>query len=83
MPYCRIAATLDVLQQDGTNLPRRVLVLLDEEAMYKSLSQHHDQRERNLFFPALDRVTDETERQTLLARCLAAHALTTDRRADK
>lgn len=70
----RITATLGEMQQDSTNLPRRVIALFDEEAMYKSLCQHHDQRERNLFFPTLDRVTGEAERRDLIARCLTAPA---------
>jgi hypothetical protein len=52
-----------------------VIALFDEEAAYKNLLLHHDMRERNLLFPTLDRVTDETERRDLINRCLAAHAL--------
>ncbi len=49
---------------------RGLISLFDLEATFKSLSEHHHQREENLFFPALDRVTDEAERQELLVRCL-------------
>jgi hypothetical protein len=31
-------------------------------------------RERNIFFPAFDRVTDEAERQELIGRCFAANS---------
>ncbi|MBL8208545.1 MAG: hemerythrin domain-containing protein [Blastocatellia bacterium] len=70
----RFTATLVEMNRDRTNLPRRVLALFDEEAMYKNLCLHHDQRERNLFFPTLDRVTGEAERRDLIARCLTAPA---------
>jgi hemerythrin-like domain-containing protein len=51
---------------------RGLISLFDLEATFKSLCDHHHQREENLFFPALDRVTDEAERQALLARCLGS-----------
>jgi hypothetical protein len=31
-------------------------------------------RERNIFFPALDRVPDEAERLELIGRCFAANS---------
>src|SRR5262249_5734447 len=70
----RFAATLDELKVEGGDPARRVIRLFDEEAMFKSLCEHHDMRERNIFFPALDRVTDEAERQELIGRCLAANS---------
>jgi hemerythrin-like domain-containing protein len=70
----RFAATLDELKGEGGDPARRVIRLLDEEAMFKSLCEHHDMRERNIFFPALDRVTDEDERRELIGRCLAANS---------
>jgi hemerythrin-like domain-containing protein len=71
----RIAARLEEMKLDRANLSRRVIALFDEEAAYKNLLLHHEMRERNLLFPTLDRVTDETERRELVNRCLAAHAL--------
>lgn len=65
----RFHSRLAELPADPAQLPRRVIQLFDEEATYKALCDHHDQRERNLFFPALDRVTTEAERWELLARC--------------
>jgi len=53
---------------------RGVIALLDDEAVFKSLCQHHDQRERNILFPALDRVTVDQERADLIARGLAANS---------
>jgi len=53
---------------------RSVISLLDDEAVFKNLCQHHDQRERNIFFPALDRVTSIEERAALLNAGLAANS---------
>jgi hypothetical protein len=39
------------------------------ESMFKHLVEHHDLREQNIQYPALDRVTTIAERQDLLARC--------------
>ena len=71
----RFAATLDELKEESGDLARRVIRLFDEEAMFKSLCEHHDMRERNIFFPALDRVTDEAERRELIGRCFAANSI--------
>jgi len=55
--------------------PRRALLkLLDLEATYKHLSEHHVTREEKFLFPALDRVTSPAERAGLLARLAAAEA---------
>jgi hemerythrin-like domain-containing protein len=70
----RFAATLDELKEEGGDPARRVIRLFDEEAMFKSLCEHHDMRERNIFFPALDRVTNEDERRELIGRCFAANS---------
>ncbi|HEY9432559.1 MAG TPA: hemerythrin domain-containing protein [Blastocatellia bacterium] len=71
----RFAATLDELKGESGDPTRRVIRLFDEEAMFKSLCDHHDMRERNIFFPALDRVTDEAERLELIGRCFAANSI--------
>jgi hemerythrin-like domain-containing protein len=71
----RFAATLDELKGESGDPARRVIRLFDEEATFKSLCDHHDMRERNIFFPALDRVTDEAERRELIGRCFAANSI--------
>ncbi len=71
----RIAESLKDMQGDRTNLARQVIRVFDEEAAYKSLNDHHDQRERNILFPALDRVTTDEERSELIALCLAANKI--------
>jgi hemerythrin-like domain-containing protein len=70
----RFAAALDELKGESSDPARRVIRLLDEESTFKSLCEHHDMRERNIFFPALDRVTDEGERRELIGRCFAANS---------
>ena len=71
----RNAAALDELREGNGDPARRVIRLFDEEAMFKSLCYHHDMRERNIFFPALDRVTGEAERRELIGRCFAANSI--------
>jgi hemerythrin-like domain-containing protein len=69
----RFAAALEELKKDPAELSRRLIRLFDEEAVYKQLAEHHDARERNLLFPALDRVTSAEERRALLKRCLSVN----------
>ena len=51
---------------------RGTIRLFDEESVFKSLTQHHHQREENLLFPTLDEVADESERTRLIRLCLGA-----------
>jgi hemerythrin-like domain-containing protein len=67
----RFTTRLQGLPIENASLPRAIIQLFDEEATFKALCEHHDMRERNLFFPALDRVTSEAERQTLLPQCFS------------
>lgn len=50
---------------------RGLILLLDRESFYKRLNSHHDNRERDIFFPILDRVTTEDEKADILARVRA------------
>ena len=70
----RFTATLDELKEESGDPARRVIRLFDEEAMFKSLCEHHDMRKRNIFFPTLDRMTNEDERRELIGRCFAANS---------
>lgn len=60
---------------DGDAWSRQAIALLDREAFYKSLVEHHHAREQNILFPWLDKVTSDGERADLLAHChsLAAY----------
>jgi hypothetical protein len=53
-------------------LKRGILWLLDRQASFKGLMEHHNLRESSLFYPALDRVTTEAERRKILTLCGAA-----------
>jgi len=57
---------LDAFRQPVPNLARRILGLLDMEASFKHLVEHHDLREANILYPTLDRVTSEEECRELL-----------------
>jgi hemerythrin-like domain-containing protein len=70
----RFNTALDQLKERPADLTRRVLKLFDEQATFKNLFLHHDLRERNILFPALDRVTTEEERRELLRCCLSANS---------
>lgn len=70
----RFIMTLAAMGEDQTKLKRRVIALFDEEATFKSLCQHHDERERNILYPALDRVSTEAEMRELTERCVSAHS---------
>ncbi|MBO0726955.1 MAG: hemerythrin domain-containing protein, partial [Blastocatellia bacterium] len=70
----RFAAALDELKGASGDPARGAIRLFDEEAAFKSLCEHHDMREGAIFFPALDRVTDKTERRDLIDRCFTANS---------
>ena len=61
--------TLSSLEQDPDSRKRGILWLLDRQATFKNLMEHHDQRETNILYPALDRVTSDAERREILSRC--------------
>jgi hemerythrin-like domain-containing protein len=42
--------------------------LLDDEARFKELIRHHDEREERFLFPELDRVTSDAEKSRLLLK---------------
>lgn len=60
---------LSSLEQNPTGRKRGILWLLDRQATFKNLMEHHDLRETTILYPALDRVTSEAERREVLARC--------------
>ena len=51
---------------ESSDILGSILNLLDEEAMFKGLFNHHSLREKNLLFPRLDACTSETERENAL-----------------
>ena len=65
----RIREQLARIEAEPT--PRDRIRIFDEESKYKMLNEHHDQREQNILYPTLDRVTNDTERADLVSRCAA------------
>ena len=45
-----------------------LILLLDREAFYKRLCSHHDKREHEHLYPALDEVTSDAEKADILSR---------------
>jgi len=56
------------LDRAAPGVARRVIDLLDEEALFKTFFRHHDERERNLLYPAFDRGTSDSERRRSIDR---------------
>lgn len=48
---------------------REIVELFDRGYWFKRLHEHHDQREENILYPVLDKVTSEEERKELLKQC--------------
>jgi hemerythrin-like domain-containing protein len=48
------------------NLEARLLWILEREAFFKKLCDHHDIRETNILYPELDRITTNEEKIALL-----------------
>jgi hemerythrin-like domain-containing protein len=51
--------------KDGTS---DLIGLLDDEARFKELIRHHDEREERFLFPELDKVTNDAEKSRLLLK---------------
>jgi hemerythrin-like domain-containing protein len=56
------------LKADDPEVDERLLDLLEEEATFKTFFRHHDERERNLLYPALDEHVAAGLRPELLRR---------------
>jgi hemerythrin-like domain-containing protein len=54
--------------QTSSDILGSIIALLDEEAMFKGLFNHHSQREESLLFPQLDACTTDAERKRALRR---------------
>lgn len=62
--------TLPRLMRENSGENRRgVIELFDQGYWFKRLHEHHDQWEKNILYPVLDRVTNEEERRELLRKC--------------
>ena len=62
----RCRTSLEEIGREVGSPNRGIIRLFDLEAAFKSLTEHHHQREENIFFPALDRVATDEEKQAIL-----------------
>jgi hemerythrin-like domain-containing protein len=65
----RFDEKLTEMKSSTENPAREIIELFDAEAVFKSLLEHHDLREQTIFYPVLDEITTEQERQQLLNKC--------------
>lgn len=61
-----------LIQKTPGETRRDVVELFDRGYAFKKLLEHHDQREENILYPVLDRVTGVEEREELLKQCFPA-----------
>ncbi len=54
--------------KDAREMTSELISLLDDEARFKELIRHHDEREERFLFPELDRVTSDGEKNSLLLK---------------
>jgi hemerythrin-like domain-containing protein len=65
-------AARDHLEQRASD-PASLLALIEQQRMIREVLEHHDQRERAAFFPALHDCLQPEEKAALLAASLLAH----------
>jgi hemerythrin-like domain-containing protein len=60
-----------VFEAAGEIRPRERVYMIEEERMLKEVLDHHDRRERAVFFPKLDECIQGEERQRVWEECAA------------
>jgi hemerythrin-like domain-containing protein len=63
----RLENNLNLLEEKE-DYPKGLIALLDDEARYKELVRHHEEREERFLFAELERVVTETEKVKLLQK---------------
>lgn len=58
-----------VFERAGQISPRERVLAIEEERMFKEVLDHHDRRERAIFFPKLDEVIQGDERRRVWTQC--------------
>lgn len=70
----KLANHVALFKEEIANLPNvedieeRLLWILEREAFFKKLCDHHDIRETNFLYPELDRITSDEEKIELLGK---------------
>lgn len=65
----RLKKLLPRKKGQGKNATRQAIEILYQEAMFRWLIEHHDEREKQILYPTLDRVTTAAERESILEKC--------------
>lgn len=65
----RLKKMLPTKKGRGQRSARQAIEILYQEAMFRWLIEHHDERERQILYPTLDRVTTISERASILKKC--------------
>lgn len=65
----RLKKLIPLEQGFGGSADRTAIEILYQEAMFRWLLEHHDEREKQILYPTLDRVTSESERTRVLRKC--------------
>ncbi|MBZ5534971.1 MAG: hemerythrin domain-containing protein [Acidobacteriia bacterium] len=75
----RIAEFIDRLKKivsgrkgQGRNATRQAIEILYQEAMFRWLIEHHDEREKHILYPTLDRLTTAAERKRILRKVISS-----------
>ncbi|MCI0342616.1 MAG: hemerythrin domain-containing protein [Planctomycetales bacterium] len=63
----RIGPALGALREESPRLRREVLDLLLVEVRFQNLLEHHDQRERTILYPTIERLATPEERTDLFS----------------
>ncbi|MDD5542253.1 MAG: hemerythrin domain-containing protein [Acidobacteriia bacterium] len=65
----RLKALLQKERGRERSASRHAIEILYQEAMFRWLLEHHDEREKQILYPTLDRVTSKKERNVILKKC--------------
>ncbi len=68
----RLRKLLPRKKQRGKKAARTAVEIFYQEAMFRWLLDHHDERERQILYPTLDRISTEAERTAILKKCALA-----------
>jgi hypothetical protein len=53
----------------GKTAKQHAIEIFYQEAMFRWLIEHHDEREKQILYPTLDRATSSEERAAILKSC--------------
>jgi hemerythrin-like domain-containing protein len=68
----RLKKLLPLKKGRGKKSTRQSIEILYQEAMFRWLTEHHDEREKQILYPTLDRVTTAVERDGILRKVISS-----------